>query len=102
MFDCKRLYSCLPPPTPGTGVQEPWVFRGGLVAEFQRLLPSHSLLDFDPLTARPIRDFQSSRPIDAAETPSSPASVWASTKFQTNAVRPYFPVDKVSLLVVVS
>ena len=83
--------------SPGSGVNEPWVFRGGLVAEFQRLLPSHSLLDFDPLTARPIRESHSVRPLGGAETPSMLASTWTTTSLQSYAVRPYFPFDKVSL-----
>lgn len=78
----------------GSGVNEPWVFRGGLVAEFQRLLPSHSLLDFDPLTARPIAEAHSIRPLRLAETPPMLASTWTTTSLQSNAVRPYFPFDK--------
>lgn len=68
----------------GSGLQEPWVFRGGLVAEFQRMLPSHSLLDFDPTTARPLKE---------SERPGFTSI--ASSNVQTHTVRPYFPSDKV-------
>ena len=66
------------------------------MAELQRDLPSHSLLDFDPLTARPIREHRPGRALSNAEGPPNPGASWAAANFLTNSIRPFFPVDKVS------
>jgi len=57
----------------GTGEQEPWVHRGGLHAEFRRILPLDGQADLFP---PPERDVPSSK---------------------VYTVRPYFPADKDSV-----